>query len=289
MSLHKLPLINPKKHKHRNYVKLSKKNINNNDFFEWFVGFSDGEGSFQIGVDNRNKYPRFNFRFSIGLHIDDKPTLDFIRNTLDCGIVSSNKDNSACYFMVSNTAELKSIIFPIFDKFNLNTTKHLDYLAFKEALLLEIPKSSDTEMRLEYVTKIINFKNSMNLKRTEYSLPLNHIRITAYWLLGFIEGEGSFHLRRNSLTPTFSLALTESQKPVLEAIISFLKGKLDKYSLVKASETKLFNLSLEKARANSKPECKLIILQIDYLINIFIPFFENLKFYSPCLNKNFNI
>ena len=61
----------------------------------------------------------------------------------------------------------------------------------------------------------------MNLKRTNYCLPLNHIRITPYWLLGLIEGEGSFYLRRNSLTPTFSLALTEVQRPVLEAIISF--------------------------------------------------------------------
>ena len=75
----------------------------------------------------------------------------------------------------------------------------------------------------------------MNLKRTNYCLPLNHIRITSYWLLGLIEGEGSFHLRRNSLTPTFSLALTAIQKPVLEAIISFLKSQLDKYSLVKAT------------------------------------------------------
>ena len=110
----KLPLITPKKHKHRNYVKLNNKNINNNEFFEWLVGFTDAEGSFQIGVDNRNKYPRFNFRFSIGLHIDDKPTLEFIRNRLNCGTITNNKDNTACNFEVTHTAELKSIIFPIF-------------------------------------------------------------------------------------------------------------------------------------------------------------------------------
>ena len=75
----------------------------------------------------------------------------------------------------------------------------------------------------------------MNLKRTVYSLPLNHIIITPYWLLGLIEGEGSFHLRRNSLTPTFPLGLTAVQRPVLEAIISFLGGQLDKYSLVKVT------------------------------------------------------
>ena len=76
------------------------------------------------------------------------------------------------------------------------------------------------------------------------------------------------------------MALTAIQKPVLEAIISFLKSQLDKYSLVKATETKLLNLSLEKALGNSKPKFKLTILQIDYLNNIFIPFLENLNFKS---------
>ena len=60
----------------------------------------------------------------------------------------------------------------------------------------------------------------------------------------------------------------------------FFKGQLDKYSLVKVTETKLFNLSFEEARANSKPKFKLTILQIDYLMNIFIPFLENLNFNS---------
>ena len=183
-----------------------------------------------------------------------------IQNNLNCGTVTSNIFKSACYFTVADTAVLKSVILPIFDRFNLNTTKHLDYLAFKKALLLEIPKSSENDLRLEYVKKIINLKNNMNLKRTDYSLPLNHIKITPYWLLGLIEGEASFHLRRNSLTPTFSLTLTATQKPVLEAIILFFKGQLDKYSLVKVTETKLFNLSFEEARANSKPKFKLTIL-----------------------------
>ena len=102
----------------------------------------------------------------------------------------------------------------------------------------------------------------MNSTRSEYDYSRIHNlnKIDPYWLLGLIEGEASFHLRRNSLTPTFSLTLTATQKPVLEAIILFFKGQLDKYSLVKVTETKLFNLSFEEARANSKPKFKLTIL-----------------------------
>ena len=34
-----------------------------NQFNEWFVGFSDGESNFTIGLDQRGKSKRFNFRF----------------------------------------------------------------------------------------------------------------------------------------------------------------------------------------------------------------------------------
>jgi hypothetical protein len=43
----------------------------------------------------------------------------------------------------------------------------------------------------------------MNNKRSVFTLPNNQIKITNYWLLGFIEAEGSFYLRRNTLTPVF--------------------------------------------------------------------------------------
>ncbi len=42
----------------------------------------------------------------------------------------------------------------------------------------------------------------------------------------------------------------------------------------------MFNLSIEKARGNSKAKVKLAIFQIDYLFNIFIPFLESLNFQS---------
>lgn len=55
---------------------------------------------------------------------------------------------------------------------------------------------------------------------------------------------------------------------------------MDKYSLVKASHTKLFNLSIDKAKGNEKPKIKLSITQLNYLMNIFIPFLETMEFKS---------
>ena len=120
----------------------------------------------------------------------------------------------------------------------------------------------------------------MNKNRTKFNLPLNHIKISPYWLLGFIEGEGSFYLNRSNLTPTFSLSLTQLQKPVIEKIIFFLASNLDSHSYIKATSTKLFNLSIEKPRKLANGIVKLKISQIDYLFNIFIPFLNTLDFQS---------
>jgi hypothetical protein len=114
--------------------------------------------------------------------------LQYIKTQLGCGIIENNKDNTASYFIVTDTSDIKSILLPIFDSFSLNTTKYLDYLSFKEALLLNSSQAlisrsnldSDLKIRLSNINKIIELKNNMNKKRTEFNLPLNHIKISPY-------------------------------------------------------------------------------------------------------------
>ena len=43
------------------------------DFIEWFVGFTDAEGCFQITPQRSGN--AFEFRISFGLHIDDRAVL----------------------------------------------------------------------------------------------------------------------------------------------------------------------------------------------------------------------
>lgn len=49
------------------------------DFIEWFRGFTDAEGCFQIIAQASGQRKYFEFRYSIGLHIDDKSALDYIQ------------------------------------------------------------------------------------------------------------------------------------------------------------------------------------------------------------------
>lgn len=58
----------------------------------------------------------------------------------------------------------------IFDEFNLNSTKFLDYSNFKEAFILYHERESFTE---ELKERILEIKNSMNIKRTDFNMN-NH-------------------------------------------------------------------------------------------------------------------
>jgi hypothetical protein len=79
----------------------------------------------------------------------------------------------------------------IFDKFNLNTTKYLDYLDFKRAFIFYTENKVKDKTKL--IDQILSIKNSMNSNRTNFNFPSDHkVLISDYWLLGFIEGEGSF-------------------------------------------------------------------------------------------------
>ena len=83
-------------------------------------------------------------------------------------------------------------LFPIFDNFPLNTTKHLDFLVFKKVLELYKNKMHLTNTGLELIDTLLS---NFNKKRTNFTMPIEHkISITPYWLLGFIEGEGSFSI-----------------------------------------------------------------------------------------------
>lgn len=110
-------------------------------------------------------------------------------------------------------------------------------------------------------------------------MPSNHIRITTYWLLGLIEGEGSFQLWRSDLVPVFSIVLTERQLPVLVKIKEFLIQNLgfDSDSIWKLNNTSAIGINTQKARNNSKGSALLIIKDIRILYNYLIPFFDELS------------
>lgn len=251
------------------------------NFFKWFVGFSDGEGNFTIVFykDKNGKVVSATFRFIIELHIDDIEVLNYIKSKLNIGANIAVYGNS-CRFAVVHRMDILKLI-SIFDKYNLNTTKHLDYLDFKQAFIL-YDKYEDKD-KSNLIDQLLKLKNSMNSNRTNFNFPSDYkIVISDYWLLGFIEGEGSFYLERKDLRVNFSIGLAEIQLPVLEKIREFLESNLpfDKYSIFKLKNSSCFSINVSSNGENSKPFVRLIIRNTNVLTNYFIPYLNNLNFIS---------
>jgi hypothetical protein len=250
------------------------------DFIPWFAGFTDAEGNFIINP-TRKKDKRtissFSFMFKITLHLDDEKVLRFIRDRLGIGGVRIYKDE--CIFNVTDQRGIALLIY-IFDKYNLNTTKYLDYLDFKEAFLLYLNRDKNLNRDI-IIDKMLELKNKMNTNRIYFNRPEDSkIVITKCWLLGFIEGDGSFFLRRDNLTPTFSIQITGVQFPVIIAIKEFLEDSLgfDLYSLYKLKNSSTIAIANTMAKNNTKSKVSLTIKNIYVLNNYFIPLFDDMVF-----------
>ena len=259
------------------------------DFLQWFVGFTDAQGSFVInrliGKDKKTT-SSFTFMFKIALHKDNEMVLRYINNKLGIGGVRLYKDE--CIFSVTNQKGM-ALLIEIFDKYNLNTTKFLDYLDLKEAFLFYTNRSKDLNPEM-VSSNILELKNRMNTNRINFERPMSSaINISKSWLLGFIEGDGSFFLRRDNIIPTFSIEVAGVQLPVMLKIKEFLENSLgfDTYSLYKLKNSSIIAVTTSNSRENAKSSISLIIKNINVLNNYFIPFFDTNKFLTK-KGKDFN-
>lgn len=109
--------------------------------------------------------------FKIALHKDDEMVLRHINDKLGIGGVRIYKDE--CIFNVTDPKGV-SLLISIFDKYNLNTTKFLDYLEFKVAFLLYTNINKDLVSSPEMIKdKVLELKNRMNTNRTQFDRPEN--------------------------------------------------------------------------------------------------------------------
>ena len=150
----------------------------------------------------------------IELYVDDIDALKYIKSKLNIGndIVVYGY---SCKFTVTHPKDIYKLI-SIFDEYNLNTTKYLYYLDFKKAFNLYKGRDKTIKDNQTLIDQILELKKWMNTYRIHFSLPADHkIVISGPWLLGFIEGEGSFYLARTAFEPAFSIAQSETQLPVV--------------------------------------------------------------------------
>ena len=137
------------------------------EFIEWLRGLVDGEGFFGIVKGSGNS---FRFMFRIALHVDDKSVLEYIRTTLGFGNLYASRN--CTIFNISSEQDIL-IILAIFAKYNLNSSKHLNFLAFVEVYKL-YPQSGTPSHRAAIKPILDEVIKNMNSNRVCLDMPDNH-------------------------------------------------------------------------------------------------------------------
>ena len=112
-------------------------------------------------------------------------------------------------YRVTTLNDIFNIIIPHFDKYPLKTKKQLDYLLFKEAVLLML---NNEHINLKGIYKIVNIKASLNTGLTKnlkeafpFTVPKdkniffishkeNNNILNPKWVAGFCTGESNFFI-----------------------------------------------------------------------------------------------
>jgi len=201
--------------------------------------------------------------------------LEYINQNLGIGKVTTR--GKAAYFTVTNQKEIK-ILIDIFTNNPLNTIKQINFLDFKEAFELY---TNTKEKSPSLIKAIRTIKGRMNTLRLDDSIPdRRDFKITPYWLLGFVEGDGSFSVTRSyNYILAFSLIQTFKEVALFEAIKNFILDLPGEFTN-RRGNSNVVSLFMGKAVNNSKPTVSIKITNTDFLKNVLIPFFDSLVWQS---------
>ena len=105
---------------------------------QWIVGFVDGEGCFHVGI-NPHVEMSAGFQvlpeFTVVQHKKDVQILHALKAHFGCGVVRVNHGDRMAY-RVRGQQHLLERIIPFFMQHPLKTKKNVDFLKFRDVLLL---------------------------------------------------------------------------------------------------------------------------------------------------------
>ena len=104
----------------------------------WVVGFVDGEGCFHIGINPHAEMKAGHQvlpEFTVVQHERDAQVLHGLKAFFGCGVVRVNHGSRLAY-RVRSLEHLRERIVPFFLSHPLKTKKNVDFLKFRDVLLL---------------------------------------------------------------------------------------------------------------------------------------------------------
>jgi hypothetical protein len=196
-------------HNHSKSINRSNISSKKSNFHQWLVGFVDGDGSFIITYQKSNTGKlKWSLFFKISQSNYNLRVLYYIKKELGYGTVQLETKTNMADFRIRNKDIINKVIFPIFDKYPLLTSKYFEYSKFKKAyeILENNCLSIDVKNKL-----LLELKNDIRSntyispawEKVNYSIKSTYDAksiMSKYWLIGFTEAEGSFYIVKKSTT-----------------------------------------------------------------------------------------
>ena len=132
-------------------------NSNNDYNNHWLAGFADADASFQIKIIKRSIRPKPEIRLNFQIDQKNSSILESIKSCLG-GNVGYRKENDTYYYGSTSFGSAKNVI-NYFDKFHLQSRKHISYLRWRKAYILV---QDGQHLNEEGLVKIENIKNILN-------------------------------------------------------------------------------------------------------------------------------
>ncbi len=132
---------------------------------QWITGFVDGEGCFHVGI-NPHEEMTAGFQvlpeFTVVQHERDAQVLFALKAYFGCGVVRTNHGDRMAY-RVRGVKHLLERIVPFFVKHPLKTKKNIDFLKFRDVLLV---MEAGNHLTSEGVEAIRSIARQMNRGRS---------------------------------------------------------------------------------------------------------------------------
>ena len=135
---------------------------------QWIVGFVDGEGCFHIGLSSHDEMTmgvQVLPEFTVVQHKRDVQILYALKAHFGCGVVRVNHGDRMAY-RVRKGEHLRTIIAAFFEKHPLKTRKNVDFLKFRDVLIL---MERGEHLNADGLAKIRQIAATMNRSDVELS------------------------------------------------------------------------------------------------------------------------
>lgn len=217
--------------------------LNNLKFCYWFIGFTEGDGCFNVYTNIKSK--KIIFTFKISQKINNCQVLYFMCRFLKCGSVRLDYKYNMAHFLIRDSKSISSIIIPLFNQYWMFSVKELSFLIFKKSFSIW-KNTKFTQIQKILIIENLKYNKSLfdlNTYKAQVWSYFNLNQIPKPWIIGFIEAEGSFYLTHkdsNRLVHAFGIT-QKFDKIILDSINIILNSSK---SAVKFNKKGFYSLDI---------------------------------------------